>query len=324
MTNNTLSICLTPTNLCIEQALKEAGVTDIASVSKLTISGTLTLKSFKYIQENMSKTLREFDISNALFSKGHIDIHDFSGFSKLTSIEVNPQNQMISTHNGVVLSKRKKELIYCPPKRQADFVIPDSVKHIKCNAFADCEQITSITIPETVTTIDSGAFCGCSSLTSIVIPSSLNEIQSKTFYKCSSLTSIEIPMSVFSLGTSAFENCIGLTSINIPASVLSVGYSAFSNCIGLIYATISAKIIGLCAFSGCTSLKSVLISASVEEISNNAFHNCPAYFTVHPDNPVYESKSGKITHKQKRKQKTLLCSNTMITMPLRTSGQIKN
>ena len=48
---------------------------------------------------------------------------------------------------------------------------------------------------------------------------------------------------------------------------------------------------------GCTSLKSVYIPASVVNIFNNAFRDCPAFFTVHPDNPVYASENGKLINK---------------------------
>jgi hypothetical protein len=119
-----------------------------------------------------------------------------------------------------------------------DVVIPASVTYngktysvtsIGDNAFADCEDLTSITIPESVTSIGGGAFIYCSGLTSVTIPNSVTSIGRSAFYNCSGLTSIEIPNSVTSIGDYAFYYCRGLTSVTIPNSVTSLGNRAFDD-----------------------------------------------------------------------------------------------
>lgn len=108
-----------------------------------------------------------------------------------------------------------------------------------------------------------------------------------------------IPHSVWSVGYRAFDGCISLTSITIPDSVTKIGYCAFSNCTRLTSVTIPDSVteIGEYAFQGCTGLRSIVISASVTRIGDNAFKDCPAFFTVHPDNPIYGSEKGELCKK---------------------------
>ena len=59
-----ISVTLSP-ELRLEQALIQAGTTDPATVSHLTVAGMLTDVDFGYIRKNMRETLHELDISNA-------------------------------------------------------------------------------------------------------------------------------------------------------------------------------------------------------------------------------------------------------------------
>ena len=124
---------------------------------------------------------------------------------------------------------------------------------IRCEAFYNCEVLTSVTIPNSVTNIDGWAFRDCSSLTSVTIGSGVTSIGECAFDGCSSLTSITIPNSVTSIGNFAFSGCSSLTSITIPNSVTSIGGYAFQN---------------------CSSLTSITIPESVTNIGNRAFEGC--------------------------------------------------
>ena len=61
---------------------------------------------------------------------------------------------------------------------------------IKDDAFAYCDELTSITIPGNVTKIESYAFAHCGELASIIIPGSVTQIKSDVFEGCDKLTSI--------------------------------------------------------------------------------------------------------------------------------------
>jgi len=116
-------------------------------------------------------------------------------------------------------------------------------------------------------------FGDCSCLTSVILPDSVYVIHSRAFRDCTHLTSIIIPDSVKVICDGAFMGCSSLSSVNIPNSVVSIGF---------------------CAFMYCTSLTSMTIPSSVVHIDASAFSDCPAFFTVHPDNPVFQSFNGEI------------------------------
>ena len=113
----------------------------------------------------------------------------FYGCENLISINVEEDNKIYASVDGVLYDKNITILMCCPQGK------------------------TLVTISNSVTEIGDYAFRGCSSLTSITIPNSVTSIGEHAFYECSSLTSIEIPNSVTSIGRYAFSSCSSLLSI---------------------------------------------------------------------------------------------------------------
>lgn len=60
-----------------------------------------------------------------------------------------------------------------PKPVKGHFVIPDGVRVIGSDVFADCEALTQITIPQSVVSISDNAFAGCRALKAIVFPENL-------------------------------------------------------------------------------------------------------------------------------------------------------
>ena len=56
---------------------------------------------------------------------------------------------------------------YLPRTFSGEYVIPNGIESIEMDAFADCENLTSVIIPNSVSKIGGWAFRGCSALTSI-------------------------------------------------------------------------------------------------------------------------------------------------------------
>ncbi|MCI7351067.1 MAG: leucine-rich repeat protein [Ruminococcus sp.] len=207
----------------------------------------------------------------------------FSNCSSLSDINVEPGNTMFSSESGVLFDKNKTKLIKYPINKSGDsYDIPNSVTSIGAGAFANCNNLASITIPSSVTAIENDAFAHCKSIASITIPDSVNSIGYGAFYNCTSLSEVTIPDSVDSIGDSAFYNCTRLTSITIPDSVNSIGESTFSGCTSLTSITIPDRVtsIGIGAFSGCTSLTSITIPNSVTSIGDFAFGNCTSLTSI--------------------------------------------
>ena len=212
--------------------------------------------------------------------------------------------------------------------------IPDSVKEIEHWVFHNCTGLISVNIPASVENIEEEAFSGCCCLTDItvhpdnpfyasengvlfnkektelilypagrqgnyIIPASVTKLRIGAFCICTGLTSVTIPSSVTKIEQAAFQYCTGLTSITLPNTTTRIGWRTFGHCTGLTSVIIPDSSVDIAreAFADCTGLKSVFIPASATKIEKGAFKNCPAFFTVHPDNPVYTSENGVLKRK---------------------------
>lgn len=96
----------------------------------------------------------------------------------------------VDTDGYAVLTK-------CSTKANGDIVVPSiaeidgkayEVKGIDDNAFADCENVTSISIAEGITSIGAKAFLNCTALTDVYIPQSLSVCQYNAFSGCVNVT----------------------------------------------------------------------------------------------------------------------------------------
>ena len=168
----------------------------------------------------------------------------FSGCSSLKSINVDENNKIYSSEDGILFNKDKTRLIKYPI---------NMVKGYWAGPIYQSYVPNSYTIPDTVTTIGYGAFTDVTNLKVIIIPNS-----------------------VTSLLPSAFSGT-GITSIELPESIKTIGITAFARCKNLEYVKIPSTInnIDLYAFRQCTNLKKVIIPESVTNIhSSNPFEEC--------------------------------------------------
>ncbi len=196
----------------------------------------------------------------------------------LTRIDVDSQNPVYSSKDGVLFNKAQTELIYYPPnKTDANYTIPQNVTSIGDYAFSLCESLTNVNIPQGVTSIGFSAFSGCSGLTAD-IPQSVTSIAAWAFAFCDNLTAVNIPQGVTSIEDSTFYHCYNLTQVTISQGVTSIGEDAFASCDSLTQVTIPNSVtkIGYNAFLSCDGLKKVIIPRSVTNIDSKAFDFCDA------------------------------------------------
>lgn len=86
----------------------------------------------------------------------------FDGCTSLIEINVDPNNQVFCSENGVLYDKEKKSIIRFPEaKKDSSFVIPSSITEIVSGAFCDCNNLQIVEIPNSVSKIGDSAFCGC-------------------------------------------------------------------------------------------------------------------------------------------------------------------
>ena len=309
MTKNNLSVSLTPEFRLI-QAFIEAGVSDVATVTKLTVAGYVSEDDVDFIRDMMGNTLHELDLSNASIIR--ISDWAFEHCVALKSVILPNMLKIID-----------KESFHCC-SGLVFINIPNSVIKIEKEAFMSCSALTEIVIPESMIMIGDYAFWGCG-LTSVTIPASLTKIGNDIFRQCSRLTEITvhpdnpvfasqngvlfskdmtelitypqgrygdyvIPDSVIIIRASAFNFCAGLTSVVIPNKTLKIGDGAFSECSGLTSVIIPDSVvsIGNGAFRLCTGLTSVKISESVKEVGYMVFRGCTGLTSVIIPNSVIE------------------------------------
>ena len=230
----------------------------------------------------------------------------FCDCSLLTDINVNGNNTLYASENGVLFNKTKTTLICCPAGKTESYSIPEGVTNIGYEAFRDCRNITSIAIPASVTNIGGYAFNRCSKLSTIAIPASVTSIGYSAFYYCSSLLSVTFAegSQLTSIDSYTFAYCSKLASITIPASVTSIGDEAFYYCSGLTSVTFAEgsqlTSIGNYAFYKC-SLTSITIPASVKSIGENVFYNCIKLteISVNGNNTEFASENGVLFNKAK-------------------------
>ncbi len=141
----------------------------------------------------------------------------FTNSSKLTQIKVHAENSAFTDMDGVLYTKDLTELVAYPNGKiplvsdtageivgGAEFVLPDSVKKIRSNAFYSCGNLYKVTFNGGLLEIGNKAFIKCGNLQNFILPDSLQKIGVDAFSFCDSLTAVTIPASVSVIGDYAF------------------------------------------------------------------------------------------------------------------------
>ena len=122
-------------------------------------------------------------------------------------------------------------------------------------------QVTEVQIPNSVTMIGDAAFADAEQLTSITLPLGLKAV-SRFMLAGTALTSVVLPEGVTDIGMGAFEDCTSLRTVFLPVSLRTVGERAFGYCIALneIYsdAAMPPLTMGDDTFEGCNSIQVML------------------------------------------------------------------
>ena len=158
------------------------------------------------------------------------EIEGLFGCAALKSINVDPQNKVFSSKDGVLFNKAKTTLIRYPRGKSGAYIIPDGVTTVRSAAFYQSQELTDVYIPDSVTKIGTDAFRSCTGLTKVTIPHTVSKIEFDTFENCTSLSSVTIPDGLTFISANAFLGCTSLKSLILPVSVNNISDGAFAGC----------------------------------------------------------------------------------------------
>ena len=178
-----------------------------------------------------------------------------------------------------------------------DIVINDTMTYEGANyavtsmaddAFAYCNQLTSIVLPQTLRNLGKNAFLSCTRLTSCIIPdSTITEIPFEAFLKAG-LIEFRVPEGVTYIEQRSFEQMPNLLRVHLANSVKSVSSWAFyildalqdaiyndsmfvlmpMNYQGAYTIPAGIQVIYKSAFYGCTKITSLTIPEGVKRIEH--------------------------------------------------------
>lgn len=153
-----------------------------------------------------------------------------SGFiaQTLQSVEITEENPYFSTQDGIIYSKNKSKLIFCPRGKSGEIIIPEGVQSIYTLAFAN-SNIQSVKFPESLKRMERFAFYGCVNLECVELSHNLHIIENSTFTECEALKSIDIPGCVTCIQAKAFMHS-GLQFVKLHEGLEVIGKEAFDGC----------------------------------------------------------------------------------------------
>lgn len=183
----------------------------------------------------------------------------------------------------------------------SSLIIPEGVTHIAEGAFANSNELTSVTIPSSVISIGQSAFENCVCLATINIPENIKSVGCDAFKNTAWYTTqqegliclgyivlglkgngyydIVIPDGMKIIADEAFNNK-SIINATIPSSIERLGRLSFaSSGIKSVSMSEGLKSIGMCSFWGC-SLERIDIPQSVSNIGNGTFQSCSQLVSV--------------------------------------------
>jgi hypothetical protein len=118
----------------------------------------------------------------------------FSSCGNLAALNVDGNNPVFSSIDGVLFDKTQSTLLLYPPAHPTtSYTIPNSVINIHDSSFVDCEKLTSVTIGASVTNIGSYAFLYCNNLTGFFFLGNPPAADPKAFQGDSGATAYYLP-----------------------------------------------------------------------------------------------------------------------------------
>ena len=173
-----------------------------------------------------------------------IGAYPFLLCNNLTAFNVNMNNSLLASADGVLFSKNLDTLLIFPGAKGASYTIPASVRVLKDYSFYNCSKLTgSFDIPSNIDSVGNYAFFGCSQLSAYTTNSGNARYKAQDgvlysadmkriiVYPALAAGGFTIPETVERIEASAFANCAGLKgTILLPEKLRFIGDYAFYGC----------------------------------------------------------------------------------------------
>ncbi|MGN0179062.1 MAG: leucine-rich repeat protein, partial [Monoglobaceae bacterium] len=176
-----------------DNAFRSCGIVDVAMPNSVTKIGSYAF-AWCYNLENLKISDGAITIGDSAFyacdsltdveipnSVSDIGREAFGNCDKLKTINIDSDNAVYSSVNGVLLNKEGTKLIQYPSGNlQSEYIVPYEVEIIEARSFYDCDGLTSIIISNNMTNIGSYAFYHCDSLTDVYYSGTAKEWEAIT------------------------------------------------------------------------------------------------------------------------------------------------
>lgn len=129
-------------------------------------------------------------------------------------------NNYYRTIDGVLYTNNgnESELVTYAKYQAKEFTVPDFVKIIPDEAFANCEYLESLKLSDNVEVIGWASFSGCTSLKNVVLSKQLKTIGEAAFWNCKALETITFPEKIEEIGSGVFLGCTSLKEIHLEST----------------------------------------------------------------------------------------------------------
>ena len=129
------------------------------------------------------------------------------------------QDVTILTESGVRFSENFKGIIKCHSDIHESYVVPNSVRWIRPDAFNNCINLVDIFV-----SLDNPSYCSENGVLFNI------EKDALVRYPSGKHGAYEIPNGIKRIESCAFYGCVGLTSVTIPETVTRIAEDAFVGC----------------------------------------------------------------------------------------------
>lgn len=183
-----------------------------------------------------------------------------------------------------------------------DRVNSTAVTSVGDSAFAEQQEIRTVSLPAGITSVGKSAFYGCSRLVSVDLTQKVTSIGSYAFFNCIRLTSYGDITGVEAIPEGLFLGCRKLPAVTLSATAKSVGKQAFSDCAVLKEIVLPDPISSLPdgLFDGCTALEKVTLPKSLASIGEDVFAGCGSLSAISVDksNAAFTLNDGNLYRKK--------------------------